>query len=52
MNRLELIKKLALQVQKQRVNLAGIERQAVMLSDREYVTVSKQVTQNTELNFN
>ena len=39
-------------MQKERVNLAGIERQAVALADREYVTVSKQVTQNTELNFN
>jgi hypothetical protein len=51
-NRLELIKNLACKVKKERVNLAGIERQAVMLADREYVTVSKVDTKNTELNFN
>jgi hypothetical protein len=51
-NRLELIKKLACKVQKERVNLAGIERQAVMLSDREYVTVKKSVVENSDLNFN
>jgi hypothetical protein len=52
MNRLELIKKLACKLKKERVNLAGIERQVVMLADREYVTVSKQAAQNNELNFN
>ncbi len=39
-------------MQKERVNLAGIERQAVMLADLEYVTVKKSVTENNELNFN
>jgi hypothetical protein len=52
MNRLQLIKKLACKLRNNKVNLAGIERQAVMLADREYVTVSKQVAQNTELDFN
>jgi hypothetical protein len=52
MNRLELIKKLACKLKKERVNLAGIERQAVMLADLEYVTIKKSVTENNELNFN
>jgi|JI61114DRNA_FD_contig_31_78625_length_750_multi_2_in_0_out_0_2 hypothetical protein len=51
-NRLELIKKLACKVQADQLKLAGIERQAVMLSDLEYVTVSKVDTKNNELNFN
>jgi hypothetical protein len=52
MNRLELIKKLACKLKKERVNLAGIELQAVILADLEYVTVKKSVTENNELNFN
>lgn len=50
-NRIELIKKIALQVQSKSVKLAGIERQAVMLADLEYVTVKKTVAENNELNF-
>jgi hypothetical protein len=51
-NRLELIKKIACKVQADQLKLAGIERQAVMLADLEYVNVSKVDTKNNELNFN
>jgi len=45
-NRIDLIKKIALQVQNNRVSLSGIERQAVMLADLEYTTVNKKVVDN------
>lgn len=52
-NRIDLIKKIALQVQNKSVKLAGIERQAVMLADLEYVTLDKKVVDSvSELNFN
>lgn len=52
-NRIDLIKKLALQVQKSSVNLSGIERQVVMLADLEYVKTDKKVVDNvSELDFN
>ena len=52
-NRIELIKKLALQVQNKPVSLSGIERQAVMLADLEYVTIEKKIVDNvSELDFN
>lgn len=52
-NRIELIKKLALQVQNKTVSLSGIERQAVMLADLEYVTIDKKAVDNvSELDFN
>ena len=52
-NRIDLIKKIALQVQNKSVSLSGIERQAVMLADLEYVTVNKKVVDSiTELDFN
>lgn len=51
--RIDLIKKIALQVQKSPVSLSGIERQAVILADLEYVTVNKKSVDNvSELNFN
>jgi len=50
--RIDLIKQIACKVKKERVSLSGIERQAVMLADLEYVTVKKSVTENNELNFN
>ena len=53
MTRIELIKKLALQVQNKPVSLSGIERQAVMLADLEYVTIDKKVVDNvSELDLN
>lgn len=52
-NRIELIKKLALQVQSKQLSLSGIERQAVMLADLEYVTIDKKVVDSvSELDFN
>jgi hypothetical protein len=52
-NRLQLIKRIALQVQNRSVKLADIERQAVFLSDQEYVkTDKKSVDSIAELNFN
>lgn len=52
-NRIDLIKKIALQVQNKSVSLSGIERQAVMLADLEYTTVNKKVVDNvSELDFN
>ncbi len=52
-NRIELIKQLALQVQNKSVSLSGIERQAVMLADLEYVKTDKKVVDNvSELDFN
>ena len=53
MTRIELIKKIALQVQNKSVSLSGIERQAVMLADLEYTTVNKKAVDNvSELDFN
>lgn len=52
-NRIDLIKKIALQVQNNRVSLSGIERQAVMLAGLEYVTIDKKIVDNvSELDFN
>lgn len=51
-NRLQQIKNAVKVVELEKRKLAGIERQAVMLSDLEYVTVKKSVTENNELNFN
>jgi hypothetical protein len=50
-NRLQQIKNAVKLVQAEKLKLAGIERQAVMLSDLEYVTVSKVDTKNNELDF-
>ena len=53
MTRIELIKKIALQVQNKPVSLSGIDRQAVMLADQEYTTVNKKAVDNvSELDFN
>lgn len=52
-SRIDLIKKIALQVQNKAVSLSGIERQAVMLADMEYVTIEKKIVDNvSELDFN
>lgn len=52
-NRIDLIKKIALQVQNKSVSLSGIERQAVMLADLEYVKTDKKVVDSvSELDFN
>lgn len=52
-NRIDLIKKIALQVQNKPVKLADIERQAVFLADQEYVETNKKVVDNvSELDFN
>lgn len=52
-NRIDLIKKIALQVQKSPVSLSGIGRQAIMLADLEYVKTDKKVVDNvSELDFN
>jgi hypothetical protein len=51
-NRLQQIKNAVKLVQAEKRKLAGIERQVVMLSDLEYVTIKKSVTENNELNFN
>lgn len=52
-NRIDLIKKLACKVQNKPVSLSGIERQAVMLADLEYVTIEKKIVDNvSELDFN
>lgn len=52
-DRIDLIKKIALQVQKSPVSLSGIERQALMLADLEYVTIEKKIVDNvSELDFN
>ena len=51
-NRLQQIKNAVKLVEAEKQKLAGIERQAVMLADLEYVTVKKSVTENNELNFN
>lgn len=51
--RIDLIKKLACKVQNKPVSLSGIERQAVMLADQEYVKTNKKVVDNvSELDFN
>jgi hypothetical protein len=52
MQRIELIKKIALQVQSKSVQFALVDRQALQLADREYVTVKKTVAETNELNFN
>jgi hypothetical protein len=53
MNRLQLIKNAVKVVQAENKNkVDSLERLAVSLSNTEYVTVSKQAAQNTELNFN
>lgn len=52
-NRIDLIKKIALQVQKSPVSLSGIERQVVMLADLEYVKTDKKIVDSVpELDFN
>ena len=52
-NRIDLIKKLACKVKQDHLRLSGIERQAVMLADLEYVTIDKKIVDNvSELNFN
>lgn len=52
-SRIDLIKRIALQVQKSPVSLSGIERQAVMLADLEYVKTDKKSVDNvSELDFN
>lgn len=52
-SRIDLIKRIALQVQNKAVSLSGIERQAVMLADLEYVKTDKKVVDNvSELDFN
>jgi hypothetical protein len=52
-SRLQLIKHLACKVAKERVNFKGLGRQAIQLSDREYVTTDKKVVDNvSELDFN
>ncbi len=51
--RLQLIKNAVKLVQAEQQSLQGLERQAIMLSDREYVSTTKQADNSvTELDFN
>lgn len=51
--RLQLIAKAAKLIQAEKQSLHGLERQAIMLSDREYVSTTKQADNSvTELDFN
>lgn len=52
-SRLQLIKQAACKVAKERLSFKGLERQAVMLSDKEYVITDKKVVDSVEvLDFN
>jgi hypothetical protein len=52
-NRLQLIAKAAKLVKAEKKSLHSLERQAIMLSDREYVSTTKQADNAvTELDFN
>ncbi len=52
-NRLQLIAQAAKLVQAEKKSLQSLERQAIMLSDREYVSTTKQADHSvTELDFN
>lgn len=51
--RLELIKQAACKVAKEQVNYKGLERQAIQLSDREYIITDKKSVDSVEiLDFN
>lgn len=51
--RLQLIKQAACKVAKERLSFKGLERQAIQLSDREYVTTDKKSVDSVEvLDFN
>lgn len=52
-NRLQLIKNAVKLVKAEKQSLQGLERQAIMLSDREYISTTKQADNSvTELDFN
>lgn len=52
-SRLQLIKQAACKVAKERLSFKGLERQAIQLSDREYITTAKKVVDSVEvLDFN
>lgn len=53
LQRLQLIKQIAYNVQREKKSFSGLERQAIQLADQEYTTNNKKVVDNiTELNFN
>lgn len=52
-NRLQLIKQIAYNVQRENKSFEGLERQAIQLADQEYATNNKKVVDNiAELDFN
>lgn len=53
LQRLQLIKQIAYNVQREKKSFSGLERQAIQLSDLDYVKTDKKVVDSVlELDFN